>query len=259
MGQIQIYIFIILATLIVFAFIVGILVFLYQYRRKAKEYHLEKQLTAMNHKTEIQQATLEMQQLTMEDIGREIHDGVGQRLTLASIYSKQLAYKEIPEESKLKIEEVSKLINDSLIQLRTLSKELTHQQEHIVSLKALILIEVEKIDTLKICKINFIADDDCNLKHRIAMFMLRILQEFVQNSLKHSACTEISIALQNSEKMLTMKIADDGKGFNTANNSDGIGIQNMKRRAEMINAAFLLESVEDSGTVLTIKLDHLNL
>jgi len=255
MGQAQIYIFIILTTLIVFSFIIGILVFLYQYRRKAKEYHLEKQLTAMNHQTELQQATLEMQQLTMQDIGREIHDGVGQRLTLASIYSKQLAYKNIPEESKQKIEEVSTLINDSLIQLRSLSKELTNQQEHIVSLSKLVLLEVEKIETLQICKIKFSSNNDCPLKHRIAMFMLRILQEFIQNSLKHSSCTEINIMLKNTENILFMTICDNGIGFDTTLSAEGIGVQNMKRRAEMINAEFRLESAENKGTQLTLKLD----
>lgn len=255
MGQAQIYIFIILTTLIVFSFIIGILVFLYQYRRKAKEYHLEKQLTAMNHQTELQQATLEMQQLTMQDIGREIHDGVGQRLTLASIYSKQLAYKNIPEESKQKIEEVSTLINESLIQLRSLSKELTNQQEHIVSLSKLVLLEVEKIETLQICKLKFSSNNECPLKHRIAMFMLRILQEFIQNSLKHSSCTEINILLKNTENILIMTICDNGIGFDTTMSSEGIGIQNMKRRAEMINAEFRLESAENKGTQLTLKLD----
>ncbi|MCC7030541.1 MAG: hypothetical protein IT257_09565, partial [Chitinophagaceae bacterium] len=255
MGQAQIYIFIILTTLIVFSFIIGILVFLYQYRRKAKEYHLEKQLTAMNHQTELQQATLEMQQLTMQDIGREIHDGVGQRLTLASIYSKQLAYKNIPEESKQKIEEVSTLINESLIQLRSLSKELTNQQEHIVSLSKLVLLEVEKIETLQICKLKFSSNNECPLKHRIAMFMLRILQEFIQNSLKHSSCTEINILLKNTENILIMTICDNGIGFDTTMSSEGIGVQNMKRRAEMINAEFRLESAENKGTQLTLKLD----
>ncbi len=255
MGQVQIYIFIILSTLIVFVFIIGIIIFIKQYRTKAKEYQLEKQLTAMNHQTELQQASLEMQQLTMQDIGREIHDGVGQRLTLASIYSKQLIHKNIPIESKQKLEEVSMLINESLIQLRTLSRELTNENDFKILLNEMISNEAEKIKALEVCKIEFIASEQFYIPGKSAMFIIRILQEFVQNSLKHASCSEIKIMLDSINNQMHLKLVDNGKGFNSSATYEGIGLQNMKRRAEMIKADFILESIINEGTYLEIKLD----
>ncbi|MBK8685456.1 MAG: hypothetical protein IPN26_10910 [Bacteroidetes bacterium] len=90
MGQTEIYIFIILSSLIVGTFITGIVLFMLQYRKRVKLYEQEKQLTEALHQSELQHAKIEIQQLTMSDIGRELHDGIGQRMTLASIYLRQI-------------------------------------------------------------------------------------------------------------------------------------------------------------------------
>ena len=255
MQQKEVYIAIIFITIIIVIFIVGIVLIIYQYRKKKLLHLSERNLMALHHQKELHEATLQMQQLTMQDIGREIHDGVGQRLTLASIYSKQLIHKNIPDESKQKMEEVSKLINESLIQLRVLSKELISEEEHVVALNDLVLTEVEKIEALEVCKIKLTLSDEIYFRHNQAMFVIRILQEFIQNSLKYASCTIIDICLQKVGNHLVVKIIDNGIGFDTHGNYQGIGLKNMKKRAEMIHADYIFESVINKGTQLTLKLN----
>ncbi|MDQ1098730.1 sensor histidine kinase [Chryseobacterium camelliae] len=86
--------------------------------------------------------------------------------------------------------------------------------------------------------------------------LLRITQEFIQNSLKHSRCENISIRLMTSDANLwALTLRDDGTGFDTSHTlSNGIGLTNMKNRAEIIGADFNLESTPNEGTILTMTL-----
>jgi signal transduction histidine kinase len=195
-----------------------------------------------------------MQQLTMNDIGRDIHDGVGQRLTLASIYTKQLASKEFPEEMQLKISEINLIINESLQQLRTFSRELTNEVEHELELNEILQSEIEKIRNLHVCDVESNFPSAIFLSNKKAMFLIRIVQEFFQNSLKYAECKTLFISVSKSKDSLELMLKDDGKGFDVNKISQGIGLKNIKRRAEMIQASIELKSDLNVGTSLNLKL-----
>jgi signal transduction histidine kinase len=79
-------------------------------------------------------------------------------------------------------------------------------------------------------------------------FVLRIVQEFLQNSLKHSGCSRITLRMQHDDGGLEILASDDGKGFTTGEKHTGIGLDNMKRRAEVMHADYALESKPGEGT-----------
>ena len=89
MGKNEIILTIILFNLFFILFIVGILIFIQQYRLKKKEHLLMLQTQHEDHQKELLSTQLEIQNQTMQHIGREIHDNVGQKLTLASLYTQQ--------------------------------------------------------------------------------------------------------------------------------------------------------------------------
>lgn len=254
MQETQILILFILTTLIILVFIVGIILFIIQYRKRKIQYQTEKKSMELLHINEMKEATLQMQQLTMQDIGREIHDGVGQRLTLASIYSKQLINKNLPDDSKSKIEEISNIINESLVQLRMLSRELANEQEHHIDINEYIHQEVEKVKALSVCEVEFADEKEFFIDNKKAMFIIRILQEFMQNSLKYAECSQISISLKKENEALVLNIHDNGKGFDKTISTNGIGLNNMKRRAEMIGATIEISSSLGNGTSLFLQL-----
>ena len=88
-----------------------------------------------------------------------------------------------------------------------------------------------------------------DLSQAVKNFVLRILQEFLQNSLKHAACTEIKVSMQNEETGLTVSSFDNGQGF-TMNGKQyaGIGLQNIRKRAEIIGADLRIDSTPGEGT-----------
>jgi signal transduction histidine kinase len=84
-------------------------------------------------------------------------------------------------------------------------------------------------------------------------FLLRIIQEFIQNSLKHSGCEKITVTLNHTESGLMIMVSDDGKGFDLHTiKSEGIGLSNMERRIKIIGGTFDLQSQPGKGTVLNL-------
>lgn len=254
MGETEYKIFIVLATLILLVFIGGIITFVVQYHRR-KLLH-EKEKTTMNkqHMQQLLETRLEIQSQTMQDIGREIHDNVGQKLTLAAIYANQLSFENRYPQITDRMAEVGKIIDESLAELRSLSKSLANTDTKAVELKALIEHECQRVNALNTCKVqcsfnrnNFI------LSATVKNFVVRIVQEFMQNSLKHAECEKIAIAVDYTEEGLNLTAADDGKGFHINNTTaNGIGLNNMKKRAELIGADFSITSVKDKGTEMKL-------
>ncbi len=254
MQQTEIYLTLILTTAIVIIFVIGIFYFIILYKKRKEQHNTEQTNLIMQHQQQLQEATLQMQQLTMQDIGREIHDGVGQRLTLASIYSKQPANKTLPENSKEKISEISSILSESLSQLRARSKELTNEVDYATSLDTVLSLEIEKLKNLQVCEVKSSIQSNIWLPHKTTMFIIRIVQEFFQNSLKYAECSTLNIHLSQMEDTIYLHLSDDGIGFDIQSETEGIGLKNMIKRAALIQAKADITSVINQGTQLKLYL-----
>jgi len=258
MGKTELLITIILFNLFFVLFVVAIMVYIKKYKERKREYLNEIGITKEIHQKELLATQLEIQQATMQQIGRELHDNIGQKLTLVSLYTQQLVYEnKVPQENE-KIEQIYQIINSSLQDLRSLSKNLTN--DNVIENEMVILIqeEVNHINALKRCKVTFEHNfDKIDLEFVKKNVLLRITQEFLQNSLKHARCNTIAITLKSSpDAFLTLHLQDDGVGFDcTGLTADGIGLKNMKKRTEIIGGHFNLQSKLNFGTTLTILLD----
>jgi signal transduction histidine kinase len=239
-------------------FIGGSILYIFQSRSKKIETIKEKEKLQIMHQQELLSTQLEMQTQTMQHIGREIHDNVGQKLTLASLYTQQLAYENKAPHVNDRIESIGNIINESLAELRQLSKSLTDDGINDNNIDALLKQECINVNNLKKCSVVF----SCNKKNIILTYktksiVVRIVQEFLQNSMKHAHCKNIFVNLKMEDTLLQLFLQDDGKGFDASQtNTNGIGLVNMKKRAEMIAGKFILESELGKGTKLTIDIPN---
>ncbi|MCZ4223629.1 sensor histidine kinase [Pedobacter rhodius] len=258
MGKTELLITIILFNLFFVLFVVAVMVYIKKYKLRKREYLNEIKVTNEIHQRELLTTQMEIQQATMQHIGRELHDNIGQKLTLVSLYTQQLVYEnKVPQENE-KIEQIYQIINSSLQDLRSLSKNLTNDKISENEIVTLIQEEVDNINALKKCMVTFEHNFNAiNLEFVKKNVLLRITQEFLQNSLKHARCNNIKIQLNSSpDFFLMLQIEDDGTGFNYEETaSDGIGLKNIKRRAEIIGGQFSLQSSVNFGTKLTIILN----
>jgi signal transduction histidine kinase len=234
------------------AFVAGIIAFVIQFRKRKVLHEKEKQLIEEAHQLELLNAKLVSQQQTMRHIGREIHDNVGQKLTLASLYARRLTR---TGKADAQVDAIGNIIDTCMAELRMLSKTLTNPQQMDQDITALLQTEAIQINASGSCHVTI----DCNsttipIAAEQKNILYRLLQEFMQNSLKHAQCRKINIVLTLANGQLTVSASDDGKGFDTIAPSGGIGLQNMSRRAQELNAEYDLTSSIGKGTVLLLKL-----
>jgi signal transduction histidine kinase len=245
--------FIVTFFLLLLSFIAGVLLFLRQAKKRRLLYTKETEMLNERHQNDLLTSQLHTQTQTMQFIGREIHDNVGQKLTLASLYSKQLLGN--AKNAEEKINTISNIIDESLADLRQLSKSLTNPSFAEASLAQLLQEEAVKINSLGSCHV-LITDDATGYVLTPAQknILFRLLQEFIQNSLKHAGCKKIKIGLQPVNNNFTVSASDDGKGFDTTQKKEGQGLLNMQRRAEELNAVYEFKSAPGMGTQMILQL-----
>jgi signal transduction histidine kinase len=239
------------STVVLVAFVITVLAVMLIYRKRRVQH--EQEIALMNEKftSELLQTQLEVQQQTMQRIGQEIHDNVGQKLTLAYLYAQQIHLTDEPIAAK--VQGVASLINDSLTDLRSLSRGLVDAHAiQSADLAELIRLECQKVKTAAQCEVKLsITNALKELSPAVKIFVLRIFQEFVQNSMKHSKCSLLTVELSQQEKGIQLVSEDDGKGFGHEPGL-GVGLANMKKRAQMIGGTFFLESKEGIGTKMRL-------
>ena len=258
MGETEIARFLILGFILLAILIAGIIIFIFEFRRRVTLNEKEKAEINEQHAQELLTSQLEVQQQTMQYIGREIHDNVGQKLTLAALYAQQIDYEKRYPQINDRIVDVSTIINESLSELRSLSKSLTSDYIAQNDLITLIKTECDKVTAASICTINFSCTiDTMNVSYQEKNIIIRIIQEFIQNSLKHAECSLLEISITDSDEGILIGVADNGKGFLEKEvEGKGIGLNNIKKRAEIIDASVKIETQPGAGTNMQLLIPH---
>ncbi len=259
MGPTEIKLFSILAGVITIVFILGIIAFIFQYRKTKLAHVKEKMIIEEQHKIDLLNSQLDSQQQTMQHIGQEIHDSVAQKLTLASIYAQRMQFENKFPGAKDGLDGISKIINDSLVELKQLSQSLTDPNIQNASLAELVKMECSQVNATGICSAVYEGDENPVMSIAVKSSLLRIIQEFIQNSIKHSGCRNIRIDLQQLDDTLRLQLTDDGKGFDMETVRKGAGLDNIRRRIQTLGGNFTFESNGTDGTALSVSVPNNNL
>ncbi len=202
---------------------------------------------------ELLEKEIEAKKETMEIIGREIHDSVAQKLTIAAIHSSHVALKNKDEALKNKYERVTTLLNDSLHELRDLAHTLANTGMLEKDIKWLIEEECLKVSDIDAFEVKYQCDEIGPVSATAKVFILRIVQEFFQNSLKYAKCTLIELDLRKTNGNLYLYMKDNGVGYDmTVLKAEGIGITNIRHRVNRLNGEMELFSSPGEGTGLKL-------
>ncbi|SDS49134.1 hypothetical protein SAMN04515667_2295 [Formosa sp. Hel1_31_208] len=202
---------------------------------------------------EISRTQTEIQEQTLKHVGWELHDNVGQLLAYASMQLNMLGTK-VSEDVKIKLEETSEVVKESLKEVRALSKSLNNDVLLNIGFQDSITNELNRLKRMKFDSVELEVKGTIlelsDKKHEIIIF--RILQEFLSNSVKYSEAKCLNIILDYRPDRLIIVASDDGKGFDIDTAEKGSGLINMKSRADLINASLELKSQTNEGVILTI-------
>jgi signal transduction histidine kinase len=250
----------VIAATIVFLILGAFIVMIVLVYRKRRNLHiLEKLNLQSNYKHELLKAQLEIQEQTLNNIGREIHDNIGQVLSFVklSLNPANGNVEQLQQKMRDSRELVAKAIND----LRDLSKSLNFKHiGHLGLLKA-IEIETERVNKSGLLQLHItVTGKPYELGEQCELVLFRIFQESLNNALKHANACNFAIGLQFNAKTFTLTLNDDGQGFaahDKLNEFSGSGLKNIESRAALIGAVATITSSPGNGCTINLQLNHL--
>ena len=246
---------IIVSTVIILLFALT-LVFLFLFiQRKKQKYVIERKQAKTAFEKELAKSQNEIRERALENLSWEIHDNVGQLLSVSKMQLNRLEMK-IAEENKPILNEVTQLVSKSLQDLRALSKSLNPVSIRNIGLQKALELEIDRYNRLKFVKAKLeIINEPFRLDKEKETILFRIVQEFITNAIKHAKASELNVTLFYNNNELEITVKDNGVGFeiNKKSAKRGIGLFNMKGRAKLINADFNMTSEKGKGTTGYIK------
>ncbi|HMH21763.1 MAG TPA: PAS domain-containing protein, partial [Puia sp.] len=201
---------------------------------------------------EIMKATIGVQEKERNEIGNELHDNVNQILTSAKLYIECVGLYDDEKESYRKTG--VELIVTAIEEIRRLSRSLVPPRLKDVGLiksigDILDNISVTSGIAVDLCLEDF---DEMKLEHGLKLAIYRIIQEQTTNILKHAKASQVRLQFTQKSNFLVLKITDDGKGFDLAHLTKGIGFTNIINRSAVYHGRVKIESSPGKGCSLTI-------
>ena len=227
------------ATLLLSLLALFLVVFVGKYRRRQMEHREEKRNLEQKLREAGYESQVEIIEKTLEDLAQEIHDNVGQRLTLANMYLRQANADERPLR-----EESIELIEQAIYDLRNLSKVLSGNYilEHGILLA--LEKEVQRLGMVSGLSVSFIIDgEDHQLEGSAEVIVFRCAQEVLNNVIKHAKASELAIRWASGEQGLDLRICDNGQGFQVDDAvNKGLGIRNIRNRIALLGGICTFQS-----------------
>ncbi len=199
-------------------------------------------------------AFYEAEQLERLRIARDLHDSLGQILSATKMV---LGSADGRVDNKAALSKTNDLVDSAISEVRSISYNLLPDALQFGIVKAMLNL-AKKLSGETGIEIICEPTNDAqqkSLSDVVSLSVYRIAQEVLSNMLKHSQCSRIIIHMQNSEGSFVLEIADNGKGFDSANlpvREGGSGWINIRARAALIEAAFEINSRPDHGTRITL-------
>ena len=186
-----------------------------------------------------------LQEKERGQISREIHDEIAQNLARIRMDIQAIRGKLTDEKSAEAIKKTSELVGECITSVRRIATELRPRILDDVGLIAAVQWQIDQISSRHNLKINLQTDpEEFEINQEMAVDIFRIIQESLQNVVKHANASEVKIHLfQNSEK-IDLRVEDNGTGFETYDltPTHSVGIVGMRERAHRWKGKFNVSS-----------------
>jgi two-component system, NarL family, sensor kinase len=246
---------IIFCFIIILGFVFFIVYIVSLHQKSRNKFLLEMEELKNNFRNEILQSELEMQEQTFETISMEIHDNVSQLLSVSKLNLGMIeeATPEVLEKIRYSVDLMTHAMKDLRDLSRRLDSDMIRQEGLCMAIEAYIS-QLRKSVTGEIVFNARGYGGTITVEKELILF--RILQEAINNILKHAEASLIVIDLIFSYGELQLIVTDNGRGFDFSYNSGrihvGSGIKNMQKRSALIEGKFFLESAIGKGTRIEV-------
>jgi two-component system, NarL family, sensor kinase len=256
----EIYAIIIIGAAMILLLIVFIVTILFLYQRRQHQQEKELVLMKDQYDQEALRSQLEIQENTFKSIGQELHDNIGQLLSVVKL---SLAGLPIEKEHPCyeSLQNTRQILHKAVTDLGDLTKNLHTDRISLVGLAESIKLELGSIKRSGLINVQFsLRGVERELDQQHAIFLFRIFQENINNILKHAGATLLKVNIDYRPDLFKLEITDDGVGFNveakrqSSQGTRGVGLSSMYNRAKLIGGTFTIKSEPGKGTTATIEL-----
>jgi signal transduction histidine kinase len=240
------------ASLFVLLLVISILYLFRIYLKRKNKLLLEKERMNIEFEQTLLKSKLEIQELTFNDISREIHDNIGQVLSLVRINLNTLRAPDDADKVTLMDELMGKAITDLRTLSHSLDSDLIRNKGWLTAVTKL-LNDLQKSGKYKT---HVYHDEDLPaLGNDKPIILFRMIQEIINNIIRHAAADTIHLDAIKENSKLVIKVSDNGRGFDPAQISEGVGLQNLKNRSKLIHADLKIDSDKGKGTTVTVSIN----
>jgi len=198
-------------------------------------------------------SVIKAQERERAQLGRELHDNVNQILTTVKLYNELFLTGTQSDHSLL--EKSMHYLQVCIDEIRSISKRLSAPALGKIHIEDSLRDLIESINMAKKVNVEFIVRglSQTTVPADLHLTVYRIVQEQLNNIIKHAEASRVQIQLSCRENWLYLTIADDGKGFNKAEKREGIGLANMESRTENMKGKLLIQTAPGKGCRLTAR------
>lgn len=238
-------------------FIVFAVTFVIAFQKRKNKFLIERIEAQQRFEREIETSRFEIQEQTLRNIAWELHDNVGQLLSVVNMQL-NLIIPKAPEEILDQLNDAKTLVSETVQEVRTLSKTLNHDVIVKNGLVASVEVEVSRFNKLQFLVASLeVKGEEITLSNEHDIIIFRILQECFSNVIKHARAKKLFVHLDYQSECLKITVQDDGVGFDMNIQSQNSGLETMKNRAALIHASFDLKSSVGNGTKLELNYPYL--
>ena len=204
----------------------------------------------------MEQQILKMEEDERRGIGRDLHDGLGQHLTGISLLSETMAQQLTAggKPDPINVEAITRLVSEAIRITRDLAKSLSPITLELEGLQA----ALEELADTSSSLFGIRCTCDCQQQDLVldrtrSLHLFRIVQEAVNNSVRHGKAKNVRIRMTRDKKDLIVTVVDDGIGLSQKTSANpGFGLRLMQYRAKMLAASLIVErAAPEGGTVVT--------
>jgi two-component system NarL family sensor kinase len=246
-----------LIGILIFSVLVALLIFSYYRRNKLKQ-QAKLQKAVFDQQQLAAAAVLEAEERERQRIAKDLHDGVGQMMSAAkmnlSAFEQDMQFQN--PEHRLSFDRIISLVDESVKEVRTVSHQMMPNMLLKSGLAKAVAEFLDKIDQ-RIIKVKLYTEGlNERIEENVEIVLYRVMQECVNNVIKHSAATQLDISLVKDADGISVTIEDNGKGFNKEELGEqaGIGLKNMKARIDYLHGSIDFDTAPGKGTLVAIHL-----
>ncbi len=245
---------IIIGMVMFFVLALAVILFFIVYQKRLLAQQKKHRQIEADYQRELLAVAIESEEKERTRIGKELHDDVGALLTTTKLYLSQVSSELSPEELTKTTDKMRSLFDTMIQGVRNISQDLRP-----VILEKLGLMEaidnlVQTVNDTGKIKAKFVDFSTSSIAKANELNIYRIIQELINNTLKHAVASNLSITISNTGKTLKIVYEDDGIGLQQEYlNQKGIGLKNIESRLSVVEGTMNFSS-QKSGMKATINI-----